>query len=234
MEAPIPPEFTGTPEDFLDLIIYLQDKVTLKDREEASLEELGSFLAEKMNVSLLPYRSIAELIRDGSASGKFTRNWRMNDFPVDHSRLPSVFLSEELLIHVLDFFPEWGNGPEQFLKFIRITVMLSHLYTEDASNAAARPVCSEEALAEIFLEVFKMDISPYRDFGELSGSVFLEIDPLKILNEFHENAVQELALDELIQNVGLEPSQETVFEEMLQLHRTQSTIEKLRPYIHFY
>ncbi|MBZ4190583.1 hypothetical protein [Niabella beijingensis] len=66
------PEDSGSPEDFLDFVLYLSDEVT-QDDNPPNINELGAYMADHLKSDFSPYWSFDELLLKGKPSGQFTR-----------------------------------------------------------------------------------------------------------------------------------------------------------------
>lgn len=140
-------------------------------------------------------------------------------------------LSEELLMIVLDFYPDWGHSPERFLEFIKVLAGLSaaHGHAKDLMGVEV----SEAELAAVFIEVFKVDLNPYKNFEQLSNEANISFDLVAIFMRMRDQNQADDEFYDLVDEGGLQLSTETILEEGFTEYKSRTIVNLLRPHIHF-
>lgn len=145
----------------------------------------------------------------------------------------SMSINEELLTYILDYYPDWGSSPEKFREFIFITISLSRLMGEMDGSANLGLIGTEEELGLIFIEEFKVDLSPYNDFRDLKEKIKPTVNIAKVLEHMRTQSKEHEEYYDMLDAEQILPSQETVEDEVFADLRTKAIIERLRSRIHF-
>jgi len=142
-----------------------------------------------------------------------------------------MVINEELLSTMIEKYPGWNTGPEKFLGFITLISQLMAANVKrwglDAIDAAAYG----RELAALIIRELKVDISPYRDFEEVSFYCQLRESPLDKLDEVLGQMREEDGFFGLTEDAGILPSEATmnvaIFDDLF----ARAAVEKLRPYL---
>lgn len=140
-------------------------------------------------------------------------------------------LSEELLMIVLDFYPDWGHSPERFLEFIKVVAGLSAVHGQ-AAGLMGEGV-NETELAGVFIEVFKVELKPYKNFEQLSKGASITVDLEAVLTSMRDQSQAEDEFYDLVDEGGLQLSTESILEEGFTEYKSRAIVNSLRPYIEF-
>lgn len=144
-----------------------------------------------------------------------------------------MLLSKELLVAILDTYPDWAASPERFLKSI---TLLNELSTFDLERTHQLAITYDQGkeLATVFINVLAVNIDPYENFEQLRSDFLMEIDLDVELAKINKKYRADEALNDMLEQAGTMPSEQTMEKEILAECYIQSVIERLRPYIQFY
>jgi len=135
--------------------------------------------------------------------------------------------NKELLTDLLKAFPGWGHSPEQFLEFVLVAVAIKTRQTRHGTADKA----AVDTLASAFLNAFKVDLFPYRDFEDLYRKAIPLIEVSKSITRIQEKMLQDEAIGELYRDQHLAPNQETAMEGILATRVAQEIAAKLAPFL---
>src|ERR1700744_459799 len=136
-----------------------------------------------------------------------------------------MIIKEELLSVMLENYPNWSESPEDFLSFITMMDQLSEADGEThGTELSSRDEFAGE-LAELFISVLGVDISPYRDFFDLRENCVVPDDMVQILNRILDKMKANDAIFDLTIETGIMPSKEAMLTDIAKDFLAQAVIE---------
>lgn len=145
----------------------------------------------------------------------------------------AIALNENMLLMVLDFYPDWGHSAERFFEFIRALAAVSRLYeAENEKKYASADPADEEQIAAVFKNVFGLDLRPYDSYAAWAQQSPDFNFPVELRRMQQQSHMEDMERD-MMEVPGVRPSIETILEEGFKEYQKREIVEKLRPYILF-
>lgn len=150
---------------------------------------------------------------------------------------PSIIVEEEFLITLLEDYPRWATSAEGFLGLVTILDIYGTLKGHAGSKLGILPktgVLSAYGLdiAEILHRELNIHISPYENVRQLALNGDAG-DAVKKIIEIWDLGKSDKELEDMLFEMGVLPSEVTMWETSARDYLAKVVVDRLRPYIQF-
>jgi hypothetical protein len=144
-----------------------------------------------------------------------------------------MIIDEKLFSMMLKGYTSWAKGPEQLLGFV---TLIANLSAAKAVQSGGKPLDTDafkRELAGILIREIEVDIRPYNDYNEILSRCLLTVNSLRKLDIMIGNMKQDIAINNLVEDTGVLPSEETLRRTIAHDLFNLTVIERIRPYVTF-
>lgn len=145
-----------------------------------------------------------------------------------------MVMSKEILMLVLDFYPDWGHSPERFAEFIRVVMGCWRAHGERNGYDNLGLIGTEQELGEIFLRVFtSVDLRPYTGLEDLLEQTKGQFNLIAAIEKMKMESEAEDDFTELVESGTVSREVESILNEAFMEFESEEIIRKLSPFIDF-